>query len=197
MRRITALAGALALASAAFLATTGSASAHADLTSSDPSDGAVLTAPPSSVTLTFNEPLLEETVDVAIEGSEGLIATDAAQADGPTVLIPWPAAATQGEFSVNYRVVSADGHPVEGSVRFSIEASQTDAAASAAPSEAALPADAAATDAASPDEAAVPTEFETSDEVNWPFVVIIMVLGIAGFAALLIASRAAREKRRQ
>lgn len=187
MRRASLAAALLALAALAVPAAP--AMAHADLVSSDPADGATLAAPPDAVSLTFSEALLEETVDVAIESGGEVVASDAVQAEGATVLVPWPAAAASGDYSVNFRVVSADGHPIEGSVSFTI--------AGSAPSASPVAASAAPVDAAATSASAVPTEFETSDEVNWPFVVVIMVLGTAGFATLLIASRAAREKRRR
>ena len=191
MRRIASLArmltGTLALAASVTVLPATAAFAHADLASSDPADGSSLTAPPASVTLTFNEPLLEETVDVAIQGPDGLVAADAAQADGATVLIPWPAAATGGDFSVNYRVVSADGHPVEGNVRFTIDVAA--AAASTAASTAATETSATPLPISS-DAPAQP------DEVNWVMVIVIMAFGVAAFAALLVATRTVRAKRR-
>ena len=100
--------------------------AHSDLVSSDPEAGSVLEALPTSVLLTFNEDLL------ILEGAEDanqLIVTDnqgASLVDGKLTVAAntissalAPSSAT-GEITVTYRVVSADGHPIEGSYTFSV-----------------------------------------------------------------------------
>lgn len=170
------------------------ASAHAELLSSDPADGSTLQAAPAQVTLEFSEVLLEETVDVAIQGPSGAVSSAVVEAAGASVVIPWPADAGTGDFQVNFRVVSADGHPVEGSVAFAIAADEAVSAGSAASP---APAQPEASAEATPISAEVTATGAAADEpVNWPFVIVIMLLGIVGFTALLIASRSAREKRR-
>ncbi len=99
------------------------ASAHTQLASSDPADGATLTTPPSSVTFTFDEDLLPGTDTVSINDAAGnvLVSTDV-DASGPTISAPWPAAASSGTFQVADRVVSDDGHPVTGAITITIAA---------------------------------------------------------------------------
>lgn len=95
--------------------------AHASLTGTDPVDGAVLDAAPSQVVLQFNEEPLDALVDVVITDAAGdVVAMDAAQAGGTEVRVPFPAGLAAGDYTVAYRVVSADGHPITGSITLTL-----------------------------------------------------------------------------
>jgi methionine-rich copper-binding protein CopC len=122
MRFLTAL-----LAGVVLLATGGTpAFAHAGLVSSDPPSGALLLEAPSQVSLTFNENLLETLVNVSvINDADEVLLTSVAEAAGPTVIVGWPADATDGTYRLAYRVVSADGHPVTGEIQLTIDATAT------------------------------------------------------------------------
>ena len=156
MKRILA-AGALALAvltSGALLAP--AALAHSELVSSDPADGATLDAAPTTVSFTFNEPLMPDFVRfVATDPSGATGDLPVSSVEGPTATIDWPATAPGGEWRVNYRVVSQDGHPIEGGITFTYAAaSPTPSPTSAAPTSAS-PTSAAPTSA--PPTSAVPS----------------------------------------
>jgi hypothetical protein len=98
-----------------------SAHAHSELVSSDPADGAALDAPPASVSFTFNEDLLPDFVRLIATNPAGVTGDLPISAvEGPTVTAAWPAA-EGGEWTVNYRVVSQDGHPIEGGITFSYD----------------------------------------------------------------------------
>jgi copper transport protein len=100
-----------------------SASAHTSVLSSDPADGARLTAAPRSVTLVFNE-------DVGLGGVGYLHVTDQAGTrvdaraaahpggDGTRVTVTLRAGLGDGTYTASFRVVSADSHPVTGTIRF-------------------------------------------------------------------------------
>lgn len=93
--------------------------AHSDLVGTTPADGAVIAEAPASITLQFNEEPLDSLVDVVITDAEGdVVAMDAAEAAGTDVLVPWPGSLGAGDYTVAYRVVSADGHPVTGTFTF-------------------------------------------------------------------------------
>lgn len=93
--------------------------AHSELVSSDPVDGAVLDGAPQAVTFTFNEDLLPDFVRIIATGPGGDTGDLVVSAvEGPTATADWPAAAEPGEWTVNYRVVSQDGHPIEGGITF-------------------------------------------------------------------------------
>lgn len=99
------------------------AHAHADLSFSTPEDGAALDVAPAEVRLTFNEELFAELVEISVLDANGdlVMATEAEQTPPPgtDVIVPWPADLPPGEYSVAYRVVSEDGHPVTGTITFS------------------------------------------------------------------------------
>src|SRR2546430_8198580 len=109
---LAALLSALCIASAAW--------AHAMLLSSEPADGSVLAQPPKVVQLHFNESIAPAAISVI--DADGKAREVATRAVGQSVLIVLPDDLPQGTQIVSYRVVSQDGHPVAGSMVFSIGA---------------------------------------------------------------------------
>ena len=109
---LAALLTALCLASAAW--------AHATLVSAEPADGSVLTLPPKMVQLHFNESVTPAVVGLI--DAAGKARDVATRAVGQSVLMVLPDDLPQGTQIVSYRVVSEDGHPVAGSLVFSIGA---------------------------------------------------------------------------
>jgi len=100
----------------------GTASAHTGLSSSDPADGAELTAPPASVTLVFDAPMVNIGATVMITGPDGQqYPTGTPVVDSTDVRTDVPALGPAGQYTVTYRVVSGDGHPVEGQIRFQLD----------------------------------------------------------------------------
>lgn len=99
------------------------AAGHASLVSSNPEDGAVLDVAPEEVVLTFSEELLSDLVEISVLDADDtpIVVTEVPQTPPPgtDVKVPWPADAAPGEYSVAFRVVSADGHPVTGRISFS------------------------------------------------------------------------------
>lgn len=134
MKRLIAVVGMLLLV----VLSAGVAQAHSELVSTTPEDGQVLDAPPTELTFTFNEDLLPDFVNVVATDPGGQVVELAVSGvSGPTATVAWPAQAPGGEWRVDYRVVSQDGHPVEGSIAFAYAAtSPTPSPTSAAPSPA-------------------------------------------------------------
>lgn len=98
----------------------GAARAHAALTASDPPAGAVLDAAPGHVVLSFSEPVSPLVLDlVGPEG--GPVALTASAGPGNALLVALPAG-LRGAHALNWRVVSADGHPVGGALLFAVGA---------------------------------------------------------------------------
>lgn len=96
--------------------------AHADLILSTPDDGAQLPEVPTEVELTFSEDLLPETVVVSVEDSAGMVIRVLEyEVDGADVIVTWPPGLSGSDYTVNYRVVSQDGHPVSGSLSFTVD----------------------------------------------------------------------------
>ena len=102
--------------------------AHADLVSSTPADGAVLASVPREMVLGFSEDLLADTVVISVTDDTGMtVRVLSFTVEGPDVTISWPPGLPGRAFDVNYRVVSQDGHPISGTVSFTVD----DAGASA------------------------------------------------------------------
>ena len=103
------------------LAPASEACAHASLVKAVPADGAVMPLPPATLTLTFNEPV--SPLDVRLIVPDGApIAPTAVTAEDTMITISAPPALRRGTHVLSWRVISADGHPVGGSLMFSIGA---------------------------------------------------------------------------
>ena len=114
-----------------FVAIPGIARAHAELESSTPTDGEALSAAPAEVSLTFGEDLLPDFVNVVATDAAGAVTElTVTSIDGPTATMAWPPTLAGGDWRVDYRVVSQDGHPVEGSIAFSYPATSPSPTAS-------------------------------------------------------------------
>ncbi|MGA8047595.1 MAG: copper resistance CopC family protein [Dermatophilaceae bacterium] len=92
--------------------------AHAQLLSSNPTSGATLPTA-DEVSLTFSEDINADFVQIVAEGPDGDIADGDPVVAGAVVTQPI-APIGSGLHTVTYRVVSADGHPVSGSVTFTL-----------------------------------------------------------------------------
>lgn len=111
------VAGIVALLSVLCLAT--GAFAHATLVATEPADGSVLAQAPKMVHLRFNEGVTPGALRLI--DAEGNARDDfASQVSGSSVFITLPERLPRGTQIVSYRVVSQDGHPVSGSLTFSI-----------------------------------------------------------------------------
>ncbi|WP_426615906.1 copper resistance CopC/CopD family protein [Bradyrhizobium sp. McL0616] len=116
MRLLAALATLLVLAGHS----TG-ASAHAALISVEPASGSLLQSAPKAVELRFNEAVTPGAIQL-IDGA-GRERDDArVTVSGESISVAMPPDLPQGTAVVSYRVISQDGHPVSGSVIFSIGA---------------------------------------------------------------------------
>ncbi|GAB2874191.1 copper resistance protein CopC [Streptomyces deserti] len=118
----------------------GPATAHAALRGTDPKDGAVLKSAPRHLTLTFTESvgLLEDSFRVYDPENHRVRTGEPQHADGrsDTARITLPAELGEGTFTVAWRVVSADSHPVSGAFTFSVgKPSPTTAAVPTGPDE--------------------------------------------------------------
>ena len=108
--------------------------AHTELILSTPDDGSRIATVPDEVELTFSEDLLPETVVVSVEDSAGLVVRVLElEVDGSDVIVTWPPGLSGTDYTVNYRVVSQDGHPVSGSLAFTVDSPPVVTEASASP----------------------------------------------------------------
>jgi copper transport protein len=105
----------------ASLATTGQALAHAALTKTVPADGAVIASAPSAFSLSFSEPVSPLVLRLIGPDGTSRPLTHFTLTDR-TLAIAAPSALADGTHVLSWRVVSEDGHPVGGSVLFSVGA---------------------------------------------------------------------------
>lgn len=92
---------------------------HARLKTSNPVEGSVLAQAPAAVVLTFNRDIAPPAA-VAVTSPDGSPAGSGEPAvRGAEVSLP-VSATHGGTYTVGYRVVSVDGHTIEGSYRFSV-----------------------------------------------------------------------------
>ncbi len=97
--------------------------AHAALVSSDPKDGAVLDRPPRRITLEFDDPISRKFNFVAVSGPGGATyQSDSPQVLGNKLTQRLADLGPAGTYEVAWRVVSADGHPVSGTLKFTTRA---------------------------------------------------------------------------
>ena len=110
------------LALAAAIGWAAPAAAHTALVSSSPAAGATVEAP-ASVSLTFNEALLDIGAQIVVLDAEGgnHASGDVYFPDPSTVRVD-VAPLGPGSYTAEWRVVSADGHPIEGSLPFTVVA---------------------------------------------------------------------------
>ncbi|GJF09956.1 copper resistance protein C [Mycolicibacterium cyprinidarum] len=158
---VTLLAGALACA--------GGAWAHAARIASDPAENAVLTEAPSRVSATFNEPMQAQFAAMTVIGPDGDKWSDGEpDVDGAVISIGVRPGGPAGDYTVNYRATSADGHVVTGSWSYRLAVAAT---GSEAPPVSTV----------APTTPAAPVAVTTGDEPPvWPFVVAASAIVAAG-----------------
>lgn len=95
------------------------ASAHAALVAVEPASGSMLATAPKAVELRFNEAVTPGAIQL-IDGTGRAREDACVSASGETISVAMPPDLPHGTAVVSYRVISQDGHPVAGSVIFSI-----------------------------------------------------------------------------
>ncbi|MEV7969597.1 copper resistance CopC family protein [Sphaerisporangium sp. NPDC088356] len=178
--RTSPLAAALALVVAIVLGTAFAppALAHTALKSSDPKKGATVESL-DSVTLTFNEAVRFPVVLVRDAGGHAYH-DGKPKTDGPTVTQKVSGALPSGKYTIAWRVVSDDGHPIEGEIPFTVKAPQASPSPSPVPSESAAAESPPAAVSSAPVNATPAAQQEEQKSGGIPAWVWIVVFGIAG-----------------
>ncbi len=113
------------------LALAGPAFAHAGLISADPPAGSIVADEPAAVTLNFTEPVAPIGFSlIGVGGTPQVLGFDPL---GPQVVVTLPPGLARGSYLLSWRVTSADGHPVNGTVDFAIGAATGTVTAEAGP----------------------------------------------------------------
>lgn len=96
--------------------------AHNTLTTSDPKDGSSIAAGPEQITLTFDQAVQAGEGNQVVIGGPGKTrwADGAVEVEDNVVRTELPPLGPKGEYTIGYRVLSADGHVVNGVVSFTL-----------------------------------------------------------------------------
>ena len=119
-RRLAGLVALVAASAALVVAPALPASAHNYLVGSTPAEGEVVTAQPGTVSLETNDELLdvEDGAVIQVQGPDGRYysdgCTDVVGASAETQVV----LGAPGEYTVAWKVVSTDGHPISGTWAF-------------------------------------------------------------------------------
>jgi methionine-rich copper-binding protein CopC len=165
--------------------------AHAELISSNPVDGATLTSVPASAVLTFTDEIDPQFVRAAVTtpAATGLVQ---AATNKHVVTIPITSAGP-GAYKVVYRVVSADGHPISGQLRFTVAGTPTATSlAGAAASEPSGTASPGAPAAAPPTASSAASDTASGSGTTWLLWAAMTLAVLAGVGAVLAAVRGRR-----
>lgn len=141
------------------------ASAHSVLESSDPANGSTVATGPGTVTLTFNEALQDSYDVLNVVGPDGNFWQQGdASVVGAKISVALRSLGPAGVYRVNYRVTSADGHPVRGQVEFTLSAAGT----------------------GTPGPSATASSDDDDGTPAWPFVVgaVVVIVAVGGVFAL-------------
>ncbi|MCO1338573.1 hypothetical protein BJH93_06655 [Kocuria polaris] len=190
---------ALGAATAASLAGAPAAHAHDQLLSTDPADGDTLETAPEQLTLTFSGEIQDigARVDL-VDGDGTAYETDFAAEGGDLVVTP-NGALPAGDYTLSWRVISSDGHPIEGTVDnngafgFEVASSGDDGAEASAE-----PTAAASDPAMNPDEPATsgPLELELDEASGWAGPAVVIILALAAIAAVVVVIAKVRKQQK-
>jgi hypothetical protein len=164
--------------------------AHTRLESSDPADKSSVDTAPESVSLTFNEDISAEFASISVVGPDGTnYATGPVSAAGGQVSTAVSPLGPAGAYEIGYRVVSDDGHPVQGKLTFTLT---TPGPAASAPTAAPAVAPAPTAQAGPPATTAVDPQASTRPSEGapiWPWLVGAVILVAVGAVVALRLGR--------
>ena len=193
--RPAALVGLFAALLAALLLLGAPAQAHDTLLESDPEDGASLETSPEAITLTYSADILEVSPLVRVTDESGeQIAEITPSVDGPVVTATLEEPLPAGENTIQWRVVSSDGHPIEGTLAVTVEQDAeepTEEAPAASDAGGEGAADDAASDEATASEDTEAEEPAAEDEGGslTPILVVLGVVVVGAVVAVLVIVR--------
>ena len=186
---------------AVILALPAPAQAHDTLLSTDPEDGSTLETSPEAITFTFSADVLEVSPLVRITDESGEeVAEIEPSVEGPTATATLPEPLAAGTYEIQWRVVSGDGHPIEGTLTLTVEQDPADEGESA--EESAEPSDgggedaeaaeqspqgSSASDAGSDSAPAEAAESEDSGGLSMPVLLGVLAVLVIGAVIAVVA----------
>lgn len=178
------------LAAAALVLAPSPALAHDTLIESTPENGETLDAVPEEVVLTFSNSPMEGGSGSAIivTGPDGETTYEEGDLtfDGTDVSVGLSPLDEAGEYTIGFRVVSSDGHPIQESLTFSVT---EEAVAEAAPEPEPEESDPAEESADEPaEEAPEESSVEEADEggVSPVALIVLAAVALGGIAAVVL-----------
>ena len=208
LRRILAPLAALVALLLSFGLVAAPASAHDALVASTPADGETLTTVPTELTLSYSAEIAQIGADVVVTDPAGTVVSQPLTVAGTDVVVPLATDLAPGVYAVAWRVTSSDGHPIDGTLAFTLDvpaaASPTAEPTSAEPSTTepsttepsatdTTSASETATEVESESASAEATETETAPAEDSavsnlpPWVLVVVALAIVGAIVALIA----------
>lgn len=158
------------------------ADAHDVLVSARPGNGSHIASAPAQVELDFDEPVQDGFASVDVIGPGGTHwAAGPPVITGDTVTAPLRPLGPAGDYDIEYRIVSDDGHPVSGHTSFTLTVPGSGAPASAPIEPGSAPAP----------TSGVPMATATTDHalLVWPWFVAAGAVALIG---LVVAGRLVR-----
>ncbi|NYH53477.1 hypothetical protein HNR06_003066 [Nocardiopsis arvandica] len=192
------------LAAAALALAPSPALAHDALTGSDPEDGQTLDSVPEEVVLTFSNAPMEggsgSAVVVTGPDEETTYEEGELTFDGTDVSVGLRTLDQAGEYTIGFRVVSSDGHPIQDTLTFSVTEEAVAAAAPESAPEETAPEEEAATGAAEEETAGEPAgeapadEAAAAEEVSPVALAVLAVVAVGGVAAVVLVAVRMRKR---
>ncbi|MDQ1083606.1 MULTISPECIES: copper resistance CopC family protein [Microbacterium] len=194
-RTLPAVVATAILAAAALLVPALPAAAHDELIGSDPSSGAVLETLPAQITLSYSADVLPDAGATVIEVTDaaGTSLTDGDPEVSGAQVTQALAGPASGAVTVRWRVVSSDGHPIDGEFAFSVpESSPTPTPSATTTASPVATASEAPSPAATTTEVTVPLESDApASPLPWILLAVALVI-VAGVLVYVFASRGPR-----
>lgn len=98
--------------------------AHSVLDSSDPQQGQVVTEPLSQITLTFDTKVEMGSRLEVIKQNGDKVKPDDIKLEGNQMIGAFSKPLENGDYTIKWEIVGADGHPVKGEISFEIDLTQ-------------------------------------------------------------------------
>ncbi|MDP9988339.1 methionine-rich copper-binding protein CopC [Arthrobacter oryzae] len=175
------------------------AQAHDALQSTTPARDSTVTTAPDAVSLTLSEtPTGGGEMNfsvITVTDSTGTTLSDGKVTVTGAVLSTAVAKGSNGPYKVLWRTVSSDGHPIEGSYTFTVQAPAQETAAampSTATAASSAPTSAITSAAAAPAQAVDPAPLP--DNSNGPIVLVIAAAALVIVGAIFALSERARRR---
>lgn len=98
------------------------AQSHSELNSSSPAHGAILASAPPTLRMSFSEGILPRFSSIILTVEQGAPRALPVAVHDQTLTAAVPKGLPAGRWVAAYRVVSVDGHPISGTVSFTVRA---------------------------------------------------------------------------